>query len=143
MAQVQNKNEEERAAGDGSIGEIVHRVADDVKTIAQDEVELIRLEIDRSARSAATGAAAVMLSALVALIGLGLLCVSVVDALEPLIAPLWLRLLIMAVVYLAAGGIMAGVFSRRLKRQATPDMSRVAAHAERTVDTVRQQLSNP
>jgi len=137
----------DRMDGDGGedapIGELVHRVTDDVKTIAKNEVELARLELERSVRTAATEAAGVMLGALVALIGLGLLCVSAVDALEPVIAPLWLRLLIMAAVYLAVGGMLAGVFARRLKRDAPPDLSRVAMHAERTVETVRRQISNP
>jgi hypothetical protein len=124
------------------VGEILHRVTDDVKTIAKDEVELARLELERSARSAATDAGAAMLGGFVALIGLGLLCVSAVDALEPVISPLWLRLLLMAGVYLVAGGILAGVFARRLKRQVPPDMSRVTDQARRTVDAVREQITN-
>ncbi len=125
------------------VGEILHRVTDDVKTIAKNEVELARLELERSARSAATDAGAAMLGGFVALIGLGLLCVAAVDALEPVISPLWLRLLLMAGVYLVAGGILAGVFARRLKRDGPPDMSRVTHHAKRTAETVRQHITNP
>ena len=125
------------------VGEILHRVTDDVKTIAKDEVELARLELERSARSAATDVGAAMLGGFVALIGLGLLCVAAVDALEPVISPLWLRLLLMAGVYLVTGGIVAGVFARRLKRQVPPDMSRVTDQGRRTVDAVREQITNP
>jgi hypothetical protein len=125
------------------VGEIIHRVTDDVKTIAKDEVELARLELERSARTAVTEAGGAMLGGFVALIGLGLLCVSAVDALEPAVPPLWLRLLLMAGVYLVVGALVAGVFARRLKRQAPPDMSRVVDHAKQTVDTVRQHITNP
>lgn len=125
------------------VGEILHRVTDDVKTIAKGEAELVRLELERSARAAVTEAGGAMLGGFVALIGLGLLCVSAVDALEPAIPPLWLRLLLMAGVYLVVGGMLAGVFARRLKREVPPDMSRVVDHARQTVDTVRQNISNP
>jgi Putative Actinobacterial Holin-X, holin superfamily III len=138
MADRDDRIDAEQRQGDGSIGDILHRVGDDVKTIAKDEVELARLE--RSVRSAAAEAGVVVLGAVVALIGLGLLCVSVVDALEPVIAPLWLRLLIMAAVYVLLGGAVVGVFTGRFKRHIPPDMSRVTAHAERTVETVRRQL---
>lgn len=143
MAQMQETGGEPGHDVDAPIGEILHRVADDVKTIATGEVELARLELERSFKTAAAEAGAMTLGAFVALIGFGLLCVSVVDALEPLIEPLWLRLILMAVVYLVVGGAIAGAFARRLRRQVPPDMSRVADHAKRTVDTVRHHLTNP
>lgn len=143
MGRMQEGMDADGEEEDTTVGEILHRVTDDVKTIAKDEVELARLELERSARSAATEAGAAMLGGFVALIGLGLLCVAAVDALEPAISPLWLRLLLMAGVYLAVGGVLAGVFARRLKRQVSPDMSRVTDHARRTVDVVRQQITNP
>ena len=105
------------------MGELLHRISDDVKTIARDEVELARHELERTAKVAAADAAVILLGGIVALIGLGLLCVVAVVALEPLIDPLWLRLLIMAVVYMAAGGTVAGAFAKRLKRDATPDLT--------------------
>jgi hypothetical protein len=117
-------------------------MADDVKTIAHDEVELARLEIERSARSAAAHAATILLGGIVALVGLGLLCVSAVDALEPAIPQLWLRLLIMAGVYVVVGGGVAALFARRLPREATPDMRSVAKGAERTADAVREGIQD-
>ncbi len=126
--------------GDGRIAELLQQITDDLKTIARDEVELVKLELVHSARAAAADAAFALLGAIVALIGLGLLCVVAVAALEPVIPALWLRMLIMAVVYLAAGGGVAAAFARRFKRDATPDLDAPIGHARRTVDSVREGL---
>jgi hypothetical protein len=126
--------------GAGRIGELLQQITDDLKTIARDEVELVRLEIVHTARAAAADAAFVLLGGIVALIGLGLLCGVAVVALEPVIAPLWLRMLIMAIVYLALGGGVGVAFAKRLKRDAVPDLEAPAGHAKRTVHSVREGL---
>jgi hypothetical protein len=124
----------------GRIGELLQQITDDVKMIARDEVELVKLELAHSAKLAAADAAFAFLGAIVALVGLELLCVVVVVALEPVIEPLWLRMLIMAIVYLGLGGGVAAGFGRRFKRDATPDLDAPAGHARRTVDSIRQRL---
>jgi hypothetical protein len=124
----------------GRIGELLQQITDDLKTIARDEVELVKLEFVHTAKAAAADFAFVLLGGIVSLIGLGLLCMVAVVALEPAIPPLWLRMLIMATVYLAAGGGMAAAFARRLKRDATPDLDAPLGHARRTVESVRQGL---
>lgn len=124
----------------GRVGELVHRITDDVKTIARDEVELARIELEKTAKTAAGDAAVVLLGGIVALIGLGLLCTVAVVALAPLIPALWLRLLIMAVVYLATGGIVAGVFARRLGHDVKPDLDLPRREAQQTVDAVKGGL---
>ena len=128
-------------ADEGRVGEILHRLADDVKTIARDELELARLEVEKSARTAMVEAAVVLLGGTVALIGLGLLCVSAVDALQPVVDPLWLRLIIMAAVFIALGSAVAAAFARRLRRDAAPDLDAVAGHAKQTVDSVKRTIT--
>ena len=128
------------AESNGRVGELLHRITDDVKTIAKNEVDLARIEIERTAKSAAADAAVILLGGIVALIGLGLLCVVAVVALAPVIPPLWLRLLIMAVVYLVAGGIVAGVFARRLKDDIKPDLDLPKREAQQTVDAIKDGL---
>ena len=135
-------------SGSGPIGqeeprrlaELLQQITDDLKTIARDEVELLRLELADTARAAAADAAFIFLGGIVALFGLGFLCGAAVVALEPVIAPLWLRLLIMGIVYIAIGGGVGVVFARRLKRDAVPDLDAPAGHAKRTVDSVRERL---
>lgn len=124
----------------GRVGELLHRITDDVKTIARDEVELARIELEHTAKSAAADAAIVLLGGIVALIGLGLLCTVAVVALEPLIEPLWLRLLIMSIVYLALGGSVAGVFAKKLGHDVKPDLDLPRREAQQTVDAVKHGL---
>jgi uncharacterized membrane protein YqjE len=142
MAQLEDTMESERGEGNGRFGEILHQLTDDVKTIAHNEIELVGLEMEKTAKTAATDAAAILLGGIVALFGLGLLSVSAVVALEPVIEPLWLRLVIMAVVYMVIGGAVAGAFARRLKRDVKPDMSRPKRQAQRTVDAVRGAIND-
>ena len=83
-----------------------------------------------------------MLGGIVALIGLGMLCAAVVAALEPVIPSLALRLLIMAAVYIVVGGVVAGVFAKRLKKDIVPDTTIAGYEAKRTVAGVKNVLSN-
>lgn len=127
-------------AGGGDVGGLIRRINDDLKGIARDEVALARIEVTKAIKLATAEAGAIVLSGVVALIGLAMLCVAVVPALEPAIRPLWLRLVLMAAVYLGVGGGVAAVFVKRLKHDATPDLSVVQREAKRTIQTVREGL---
>jgi hypothetical protein len=122
------------------IGELLRNIGEDVKTIASDEVELARAELTKNLRVAITEVAIMVIGALVAAIGFGFLCVVTVVALEPLIHSLALRLLIMAVLYLVGGGILAGEFAKRLRKDAVPDMKPVVREAKETVAAVKEGL---
>jgi uncharacterized membrane protein YqjE len=125
----------------GRIGELVHRITDDVKTIARDEVELVRDELKESARAAALDAAVAVLGAIVGLIGIAMLCVVVVVALAPVIPQLWLRLLIMSLVYLVAGGAVATAFGVKLKRDAIPKLGVAKYEGKRTLAGITETLA--
>src|SRR4051812_3002439 len=93
---------------DGSqVGGLLHRITDDLKVLAKDELELAKGEMQTTAKTAAFEAAALILGGIVALIGLGLLCLAAVAALAPIIPALSLRLLLMAAVYMVVGGAVA------------------------------------
>ncbi|MBA3459121.1 MAG: phage holin family protein [Deltaproteobacteria bacterium] len=111
-----------------------------MKTIASDELQLAKLELTKSVKTAAGEAAVVVLGGIVALIGFGMLCVVAVVALAPVISALWLRLLIMAVIYLVAGGAIAGVFAKKLAGDVKPDMSDTVYQAKKTVENVKEGL---
>jgi CHASE3 domain sensor protein len=128
------------APGNGA-GELIHRIADDVKTIARDEVELVTQELAHTARVAAADAAVVVLGGIVALIGFGLLCVAAVVAIEPLIGSLALRLVIMAAVYMSAGGVIAAKLAVKLKRDMVPNLSLAITEAKHTVEDIKQGLA--
>lgn len=124
------------------VGDLIHRITDDVKIIAKDEIELAKAELAHTARSAAIESAVIVLGGIVALIGFGMLCATAVAALEGLIPPLWARLLIMAVLYLVAGGIIAAVFAKRLKKDIKPDLTVPAYEAKRTIAGVKDTLAH-
>ena len=135
---VMNKTTTEN--GRRPIGELLRNIGEDVKTIASDEVELARTELTKNIRVAIVEVAVMVIGALVALIGFGFLCVVTVVALEPVIHSLALRLLIMAVLYLVGGGMLAGEFAKRLRKDAVPDMGPVVREAKQTVEAVKEGL---
>lgn len=129
------------AGATSSLGEVVRRIGDDVKTIASDELQLAKIELSRGMKTAAADAAAIVLGGVVALIGFGMLCVTAVVALEPMIPPLWARMLIMAAIYLVAGGAVAAIFTRKLKTDANPAKSDAVEEAKATVENIKRGLS--
>jgi len=119
------------ANGDGaSTRALIRRISEDLRTITRNEIELLRGEARRVARSAATDGAAVLLGGIVALIGLAILCLAAVVALAPVLPSLALRLVVMGVVYLGIGGSLAASFALRLRRRAVPDLA-VPVHEAR------------
>jgi hypothetical protein len=129
--------------GNGRVGELLHRITDDVKTIAHDEIELVRTEVEHTAKTAAVEASVVLLAGIVALIGVGMLCVTVVVALAPVISSLALRLLIMSIIYLLVGGAVAASVGMRLKRDMVPDLKIASYEAKSTVAGVKAAITQP
>jgi len=132
-------NPSTQAAG---VGELLHRITDDVKTIARDEVDLAKAEIGRHAKMAAGEAAMIVLGGIVALIGFAMLCTAVVVALAPVIASLAVRLVIMAAIYLVGGSVLAGAFAKRLTTDIKPDMAVAGYEAKRTIAGAKESLSH-
>jgi len=104
-------------------GDLLKDISRDVQTIVHGEAELVGADLSAKARAAATAAAAAVLGAVVALVGLAMLCVAAVVALAPVIAPLWLRLVLMAIVYLVLGGGFAMLCGRRIAARGKPDLT--------------------
>jgi hypothetical protein len=127
--------------GNGRVGELLHRITDDVKTIAHDEIELVRTELSHTARVAAVDASVILLAGIVALIGVGMLCVTAVVALAPVISSLALRLLLMAIVYLIVGGAVAASVGVRLKRDIVPDLKVAGYEAKTTVANAKEAVT--
>ena len=132
---------QDTSEGNGRVGELLHRITDDVKTIAHDEIELVKTELSHTARVAAVDAAVILLAGIVALIGVGMLCVTVVVALAPVISSLALRLLLMAIVYLIVGGAVAAAVGVRLKRDMKPDLKVAGYEAKTTAANVKAAVT--
>jgi hypothetical protein len=135
-------NPNQPAESNGRVGDLLHRITDDLKTIAKDEVDLAKDEISRHAKIAAGEAAVVVLGGIVALIGFAMLCTAAVVALGAVISSLALRLVLMALVYLVGGAVVAGVFAKRLGHDIKPDMTVPSYEAKRTVAGVKESLSH-
>lgn len=124
------------------VGDLLHRIGYDAKVIVRDELELAKGELAHAAKAAAVESAVIVLGGIVALIGFGMLCVTAVVALAGVIPALWARLLIMAVIYLVAGGALAGTFAKRLGKDIRPDMTVPSYEAKRTIAGVKDTLSH-
>jgi hypothetical protein len=141
MGSYINPNQPAESTGHG-IGELLHRITGDLKTIAKDEIDLAKDEVSRHAKLAAGEAAVVVLGGIVALIGFAMLCTAAVVALGAVIDSLALRLVLMSLVYLIGGAVLAGVFAKRLGNDIKPDMAVPAYEAKRTIAGVKESLSH-
>lgn len=122
------------------VGDLLKHIGEDVKTIAVSELELARTKLGSYLEQTVMKAAAMILGAFVALVGLAMLCVVVVVALAPVIPPLWLRLLIMAGVYIGVGGGATFLFARKMA--APPDLDHEVDEVGQTIDKVSQGLQH-
>lgn len=122
------------------VGELLKHIGEDVKTIAVSELELARTKLGKYLEQTVMKAAAMILGAFVALVGFAMLCVVVVVALAPVIPALWMRLLIMAGIYMAVGGGAAFLFGRRMA--AAPDLDNEVDEVGQTIDKVSDGLQH-
>lgn len=122
------------------VGELIRHIGDDMKTIATSELELGRRKMSQYVDRTIAKASVVILGAFVALIGLAMLCVVVVLALQPVIALLWVRLLLMAIVYVAVGGGASYLYARHVL--SGPDLDNEVDEVGQTFDAVKAGLSH-
>jgi hypothetical protein len=123
------------------ITEVVSNISDDLKTIAKNEVALVKLELQESTKSAAYDAALIVIGGIIALTGISMLCVALVVALAPVLPPLWLRLVLVAIVYVALGSIVIMSFVKRMKKDVSPDLSVPVEESKQTIDRIKEGLS--
>lgn len=123
-----------------STRDLIRRISENLRTITRDEIELLRGEARRVAKSAAVDGAAVVFGGVVALIGLAILCLAAVAALAPVLPSLALRLVVMGVIYLGIGGSLAASFALRLRRRAVPDVAVPVREARATLHGARAAL---
>jgi hypothetical protein len=106
------------AAESASTSELVTRAADQLSTLVRDEVALAKVELVAKGKRAGLGGGLFGAAAVLGLFGLGLVLALAVVGLD-LIMPLWLAVLIIAVVVFAAAGVSA-LIGRRALSAATP-----------------------
>jgi hypothetical protein len=130
----------ERADNSSGVGELIHRITDDMKYIAGGEVELARAEMAGRVKKAAVDAAMVVLGGVVVLIAIAMASGAIVDALGGSIPELWLRLLLVAIAYAVIGGALVVVGGKLLRKQLPPEAPRAKDEAVRTIEAVKEGL---
>lgn len=121
------------------MGDLIQDISDDLKLLARDELELARIELADGMKRPMADAGAIVLGGVLALIGLGLLCTTVVAALQPVIPALWLRMLIMSAVYFALGAALAGTFMKRLRRDTPAQLRHTAQQTRRNAQALTRE----
>jgi hypothetical protein len=125
-----------------SLGELIQHIGKDVKTIASDELEMGRNALVNRLESIVIKAGLGLLGAAVVLVGLGMLCLTVVFALQPVIAALWLRMLIMSIVYLLVGAAAVTYAAKRIGARDVGDLDNQIKEAGDTIDAVKNGLAH-
>jgi putative superfamily III holin-X len=125
---------------DPELGDLIETITDDLRLLAHDEMELARIALANGMKRPIADGGAIVLGGVLALIGLGLLCTTVVAALQPVLPALWLRMLIMSVVYFAIGAALAATFMKRLRRDAPAELGRTVTQTVQRVRTSARAL---
>ena len=124
------------------VGTLMRRIGDGLKTIAEDEVKLARLELMEEIKKPLASAGAIVLGGVIALFGVGLLCATAVVALEPLVPALWLRMLLLSAVYFAIGRVVMHIYLKRFQVDATPELPRTKREAKATIEAVKSEITH-
>ena len=125
-----------READEPSTGELVSRLSSEVSQLVRDEFRLAQMEVTGKAKKAGIGAGMFGAAGLLALYGVGVLIATAILALA-LAVDAWLAALIVAVVLLAAAGVVALVGKKRVQEAAPPVPSKAVDSVKRDIETVR------
>lgn len=128
---------EQHEAG-ASTADLVSQAAAQISTLVRDELALAKLELVDKGKRAGVGGGLFGGAAVLALYGVGLLLVLAVVALD-LVWPLWLAVLVVMVVVFAAAGIAALVGKQKLAA-VTPVPSDTIASVQSDVNTVKSAV---
>nr|WP_296076428.1 phage holin family protein [uncultured Actinoplanes sp.] len=122
-----------------STSDLVSQAAAQVSTLVRDELALAKLELTEKGKRAGIGGGLFGGAAVLGLYGLGLLLALAVVLLD-LVWPLWLALLVVLVVVLAAAGIAALMGKQKLKAAVPPVPSDAVASTQVDVQTVKDAV---
>jgi hypothetical protein len=120
--------------------DVLADIGRDVKTIAVNQLELVRAQLSDYMERLVIRATVALLGATVALIGIGMLCMVGVVVLEGLIPPLWLRLLVMATLYIVVGATAAYLWGKRMTAMRGPEIDKQLAEIGDTVNAINNGL---
>jgi uncharacterized membrane protein YqjE len=122
-----------------STSELVSQAAAQISTLVRDELALAKLELAEKGKRAGIGGGLFGGAAILGLYGLGLLLTLAVVLLD-LVWPLWLAVLVVLIIVLAAAGIAALLGRQKLKAAVPPVPTDAVAGARADVQTVKDAV---
>ena len=136
--EIVNVDERSLASHNGAVStaDLISQAAAQVSTLVRDELALAQQELITKGKRAGIGGGLFGGAAVLGMFGLGLLLTLSVVALD-LVWPLWLSVLVVAVVVLAAAGAAALLGRSKLKRATPPVPSQAMAGVSADVQAVK------
>lgn len=121
---------------EASMGELVVKITEDVRTLVRDEIRLAQLELKNKGKQAGMGAGMFGGAGVVAMFGVGALVACAILALG-LVMPHWLSALIVGVVLLAIAGALALMGKSRIQKAMPPMPEEAIGGAKKDIDAVK------
>jgi uncharacterized membrane protein YqjE len=125
--------------GSASTADLINRATAQIQTLVRDELELAKTELVAKGKRAGIGGGLFGGAAILGLYGLGLLIVLAVVALD-LVWPLWLAVLVVAVVVFAIAGVVALLGKREVDSAVPPVPSEAIDGVSTDVATVKSAI---
>jgi hypothetical protein len=125
--------------GDASISDLINNATTQISTLVRDELALAKLELTEKGKRAGLGGGLFGAAGLLGVYGLGLLLALVVVALD-ILWPTWLAVLVMMVVVFVAAGVAALVGKNEFKRAVPPTPNAAIAGVEADVATIKDAV---
>jgi hypothetical protein len=117
---------------DRPIGELLRQLSQETTTLVRQELDLAKAEMAQKGKRAGLGAGMFGSAGASALLGLGALSAAAIAGLDSAM-PLWLAALIVALIWLAAAGVLAMTGKSKVQ-QATPPVP------EQTQESVKEDV---
>jgi len=119
--------------GDEPLGALVHQLSEQVPELIRSELRLAQAEVAEKGKKAGIGIGMFSVAGLLAYFGVAALITTAILALD-LVLPAWLAALLVALVLLAAGGLVA-LAGKKQVAQASPPMP------ERAIEGVKEDIA--
>ena len=116
-----------------TIGALVHDLSQQLPELIRSELRLAQAEVTEKGKRAGLGVGMFSIAGLLAHFGVAVLITTAIVALD-LVLPAWVAALIVAVVLLAAGGIVAMAGKKQVARAAPP-------RPELTIEGVKEDIA--
>jgi len=123
-------------AEEPTIGALVHDLSQQLPDLIRSELRLAQAEVTEKGKRAGLGVGMFSVAGLLAHFGVAVLITTAILALD-LVMPAWLAALIVAVVLLAAGGIVAMAGKKQVEQAGPPKPERAIEGVKEDIATVK------